>query len=118
APTAGRRSTSGRYSSQPLSPARLSRTIVFGRLTMRRVASGLVLVFGVLTVLSLVHAQEQAEVPVVRGTFRAEAGEAPYFQFKLPTYYRDGRIVGNALASGGSGNDIRVLVLTEQQFQA
>lgn len=74
--------------------------------------------FGVLTVQSFVHAQEQTEVPVVRSTFRAEAGKAPYFQFKLPTYYRDGRIVGNALASGGSGNDIRVLLLTEQQFQA
>ena len=85
---------------------------------MRRVASGVVLVFGVLIVLSFVHAQEQAEVPVVRGTFRAEAGQAPYFQFKLSTYYRDGRIVGNALASGGSGNDIRVLLLTAQQFQA
>src|SRR5213592_1625084 len=85
---------------------------------MRRVASGVVLVFGVLIVLSFVHAQEQAEVPVVRGTFRAEAGQAPYFQFKLSTYYRDGRIVGNALASCGSGNDIRVLLLTAQQFQA
>ena len=85
---------------------------------MRRVASGVVLAFGVLTVQSFVHAQEQTEVPVVRSTFRAEAGKAPYFQFKLPTYYRDGRIVGNALASGGSGNDIRVLLLTEQQFQA
>ncbi len=85
---------------------------------MRRVASGVVLVFGVLIVLSFVHAQEQAEVPVVRGTFRAETGQAPYFQFKLSTYYRDGRIVGNALASGGSGNDIRVLLLTAQQFQA
>ena len=41
---------------------------------MRRVASGVVLVFGVLIVLSFVHAQEQAEVPVVRGTFRAETG--------------------------------------------
>ena len=85
---------------------------------MRRVASGIVLAFGVLTVPSFVHAQEQTEVPVVRGTFRAEASKAPYFQFKLPTYYRDGRIVGNALVSGGSGNDIRVLLLTEQQFQA
>src|SRR6266480_822105 len=85
---------------------------------MRRVASGVVLAFGVLTVQPFVHAQEQTEVPVVRSTFRAEAGKAPYFQFKLPTYYRDGRIVGNALASGGSGSDIRVLLLTAQQFQA
>src|SRR5439155_7204512 len=44
-------------------------------------------------------------------------GKANYFQFKIPSYFRDGRIAGNALAAGGSGNDIRVLILTEQQFQ-
>src|SRR5438132_4616370 len=85
---------------------------------MRRVASGIVLAFGVLTVQSFVHAQEQAEVPVVRDTFSVKAGGASYVKFNLPTYYRDGRIAGNALASGGSGNEIRVLLLTEQQFPA
>lgn len=83
----------------------------------QRISIGVLLTVGLLAGLAPVQAQEQAEVPVVRSTFRVDAAKANYFQFKLPSYFRDGRIAGNALATGGAGNDIRVLILTEQQFQ-
>src|SRR5262245_18574457 len=84
---------------------------------MRWIAAYVLVAFVGLASAQAVLAQQQAESPVVQSTFRVEPGKAHYFQFKLPSYYRDGRVAGNALASGGSGNDIRVLVLTEQQFQ-
>src|SRR6266404_1125844 len=63
------------------------------------------------------EAQQDREIPVVRSTFKVDPAKAAYWSFKIPTYVMDGRIAGNALAAGGAGNDIRVLVLTERQFQ-
>src|SRR5207237_10284619 len=41
-----------------------------------------------------------------------------YIKFDLPEYDRDGGIPGNALASGGSANEIRALLPTGQQSPA
>jgi len=74
-------------------------------------------VLGSLLTLSPVEAQQDRESPIVRSAFRVDPAKAAYWSFKVPTYVVDGRIAGNALAAGGAGNDIRVLVLTERQFQ-
>ena len=84
---------------------------------LRRVTCGIALAFVVLAAPPAVNAQEPTELTVVRSTFRVEPGKASQFRFTLPAYYRDGRIAGNALAEGGWGNDIRVLILTARQFE-
>jgi len=75
--------------------------------------------FALAAVLALLpaEAQQDHEVAIVRSTFRVDAAQTAYWSFKIPTYVVDGRIAGNAMAAGGAGNDIRLLVMTEQQFQ-
>jgi hypothetical protein len=84
---------------------------------MRRIPAYALVAFTTLATVPVASAQQQTESSVVQSTFQVEAAKANSIQFKLSAYYRDGRVAGNALAKGGSGNDIRVLILTEQQFQ-
>lgn len=84
---------------------------------MRHTWTGLAsLVALILAAVAPAHSRD-AEMKIVESTFRVEQGKATYFTVKLSEYLREGRIAGNASAKGGSGNDIRVLVLTEAQFQ-
>lgn len=54
---------------------------------------------------------------IVPARVTVPAGRMTYWPVKIG-YVKDGRIAGNAMAAGGAGNDIRVLILTEPQLRA
>lgn len=59
-------------------------------------------------------AAQERESTIVPSQFRVDPGKSVCIPFTVPNYVRNGRIAGNAMAAGGSGNDIRVLVLRER----
>lgn len=55
-------------------------------------------------------------VTIVNSMIRVEAGQSIYYQFSAPTGSTDTYVSGTFTAGGGSGNDIRVYVMDEQNF--
>ena len=53
---------------------------------------------------------------IVNGNIGVTSGKYQYYQFSIPRNSSSARVSGNFTASGGAGNDIRVLLLSNDDF--
>jgi hypothetical protein len=57
------------------------------------------------------------DIPLLNGSIVVEAAGYKYYNFSINQNWRNISLTGSFQASGGSGNDIRVLVMTNNDFK-
>ena len=70
---------------------------------------------GCITGQQVVQVSESSEI-IVNGEISVGAGEMEFYQFSVPDNAQSARVTGMFAASGGTDNDIQVLILDEGSF--